>query len=620
MSSDDWFLSIDFGTSNTAAAHSAALSGAIESLSLSHAGNLMPSGVFVDAPDRIAVGEHAANEAQRNPAAYIPAPKRLVGQPSVAVNGFIVPTSAPIAAVLRTVFSRAVALHAGQMPAHLVLTHPEAWSPSQIRTLTDAAAVAGMRPDAITTVSEPRAAAAHYARSNRLADGAKIAVFDFGGGTLDVAVLSKNAGGTFTVLAARGDNGLGGKNFDALIRQWVDEQLEARNPDLLEYLRRDAPVGIRHQLDDSIRRAKELLSETPSATITAAGGGFHETFQLTRDEFDELISTPIGVAVSLTRSAFADAGITRRDQLSALYLTGGTSRIPLVHRALQDIGPVATLDDPKTVVAQGALSSWLSSSPHRPNIPGADRVMGDRFPTAPTDQLGGRTAAPTGPTARAPRGWTDAGPDETSPTRSGGRRRGLLIAGAAVVVVAVGAVAAVTLSGGGGGDDSPAAQPSVSAVSSSGAAVSLATTQEQVLAALPATLGDDLTKCQNSLFTENQGVIVRCFFKPGARTIAGLGVSNPESNPSNDPYVTVSVDEGAARKAVVRNRQGNTEGTATLVENAATTASASIEKSLGGGSYMASYADNTKFLMVVAWNLAGVEQGKTFLSRAGLIS
>ncbi|GGF08215.1 Hsp70 family protein [Williamsia phyllosphaerae] len=616
MSSDDWFLSIDFGTSNTAAAHSAALSGAIESLSLSHAGNLMPSGVFVDAPDRIAVGEHAANEAQRNPAAYIPAPKRLVGQPSVAVNGFIVPTSAPIAAVLRTVFSRAVALHAGQMPAHLVLTHPEAWSPSQIRTLTDAATVAGMRPDAITTVSEPRAAAAHYARSNRLADGAKIAVFDFGGGTLDVAVLSKNTGGTFTVLAARGDNGLGGKNFDALIRQWVDEQLEARNPDLLEYLRRDAPVGIRHQLDDSIRRAKELLSETPSATITAAGGGFHETFQLTRDEFDELISAPIGVALSLTRSAFADAGITRRDQLSALYLTGGTSRIPLVHRALQDIGPVATLDDPKTVVAQGALSSWLASSPQRPHIPGADSVMGDRFPTSPTDQLGGRPTAPTGPTVRAPQGWSDAGADSSAPTTPGRRRRGPLIAAAAavVVVVAAGAIAAVTLSG--GGDDSPEAQPSASAPASSGAAVSLATTQEQVLAAMPATLADQLTRCQNSSFTENQGVVVRCYFKPGASVVAGLAATDA----SDDPYVTLSVDELAARKVVVANRQGNFDGTATLVENAAKTASASIEELSGSKDYTVTYADNTKFLMVKAWNLAGVDQGKTFLSRSGLIS
>ena len=181
-----------------------------------------------------------------------------------------------------------------------------------------------------------------------------------------------------------------------------------------------------------------------------------------------------------------------------------------------------------------------------------------------------------------------------------------------VAVVAAGAVAAVTLSG--GGDEPPSAQSSTS--STSGAPVSLATTQQQALAAVPATLADSLTKCQNLSFTENQGVQVRCEFKPGASTIAGLAAANAPV----DPYVTVSVDELAARKAVVANRQGNFDGTATLVENAAKTASASIEESSGSGNYTVTYANNTSFLMVTAYNLAGVEQGRTFLSRTGLIS
>lgn len=347
----DWVLSIDFGTSNTAAAHSAAVSGAIESLSLSHASNLMSSGVFVENPDRIAVGDHAVNESQRNPAAYIPSPKRQIGPPTISVNGYSIPTWLPVAAVFSSVLSRASSAHAGELPAHLVLTHPEAWPQPQIKVLIDAAVSAGMPAEATTTVSEPRAAVAHYARSTRLPEGARVAVFDFGGGTLDVAVLEKQADNSFAVLAARGDNSLGGKNFDALIRRWVDQQLEARNPELLQFLRREAPIGIRVQLDDSIRRAKELLSDTPSATITVAGGGFHETLQLTRDEFEELITPPLTVARQLTQATLADAGIRGPGDLAALYLTGGTSRIPLVHDTLAPLGPVATLDDPKTVVS-----------------------------------------------------------------------------------------------------------------------------------------------------------------------------------------------------------------------------------------------------------------------------
>lgn len=60
--------------------------------------------------------------------------------------------------------------------------------------------------------------------------GARIAVFDFGGGTLDIAVLTVTGPNAFQVIAARGDNGLGGKNIDALIQRWVEQRLADRDP------------------------------------------------------------------------------------------------------------------------------------------------------------------------------------------------------------------------------------------------------------------------------------------------------------------------------------------------------------------------------------------------------
>ncbi|NLE78120.1 MAG: Hsp70 family protein, partial [Rhodococcus sp.] len=357
MSQKPWQLGIDFGTSNTAAAHTGAVSGSVETLPLTHQGNLMASSVFVESPDNIAVGDVAINQAERNPAAYMASPKRSIGHGMVTVNGYNIASSVPVAAVLQNVMSRATAVHGGHSPSQLVLTHPEAWSPREIQTLLDAAADLGLDTSKVKTVSEPRAAAHYYTRTNTLQPGTKIGVFDFGGGTLDIAVLEANDAGTFDVIAARGDNGLGGKNFDAFIRRWIDDELEARNPDLLAYLRQSAPVNVVHNLDDSIRRAKELLSEAPSATITVAGGGFHETIQITRDEFEDLIDAPLQKAVSLTRATLNDAGVTDSSQLEALYLTGGSSRIPLVHNLLGELGPLATLDDPKTVVAQGALSA-----------------------------------------------------------------------------------------------------------------------------------------------------------------------------------------------------------------------------------------------------------------------
>ncbi|HEY9312659.1 Hsp70 family protein [Williamsia sp.] len=588
----DWLLGIDFGTSNTAAAHSGATSGVVETLALSHTSNVMSSAVFVDTPDRIAVGDVALNSAERNPASFIPSPKRLVGQQSVInVNGYSLPAYVLIGAVLRSVLGRAAAAHGGQPPAHLVLTHPEAWSPIQVQVLRDAAAQAGADPHRITTISEPRAAAQHYSRTHAVDPGARIAVFDFGGGTLDVAVLAATGHGTFDVIAARGDNGLGGKNFDALIRRWVDGQLESRNPPLLAYLRR-APVGIRQNLDDSIRRAKELLSEAPSATITVAGEGFHETLQITRDEFDELIDAPLDRAVHLTRAALADAGIAP-GQLTALYLTGGTSRIPLVHQKLAPLGKIATLDDPKTVVAQGSLTALVASQQTatgpqyaqtqiRPSIPGAADLL------------------PSSPTPAAP---------------ASGKRTKILAAVAAVVVVAAAAVLGIVLTS--GGDETPGNAAAVSSTTSQPDQVpttgtTLAVTEEEVLAGLPTQLTSDFAECKKNGFTENDGVELRCVLKDDGATVVGTtddGVS-----------MFVSLDLKEAKKDVLKKRQlyGQDEGDE-LVENTDRTAAADIDVQSGDYVYV-TYANNVTGVRASIHGLDSAESAKTFLRRAGLVN
>lgn len=122
-----WSLAIDFGTSNSAAAHSGATSRSIEALSLTHTSNLMPSAVFVDTAGTVLVGGAALNSAAQNPAGFIASPKRLIGaQPAVAANGHTLPIYALVAAVMRTIIGRGVAAHAGTMPDRVVLTHPEA--------------------------------------------------------------------------------------------------------------------------------------------------------------------------------------------------------------------------------------------------------------------------------------------------------------------------------------------------------------------------------------------------------------------------------------------------------------------------------------------------------------
>lgn len=443
MAQNEWILGIDFGTSNTSAAHTNAVKGVVEAVNLGHNTVTMPSSVYLGEGDKIAVGNVAIDRGTADPTRFIPAPKRLVPQQTFQINGYDVSSSLPVSAVLSSVVERATREHNGVAPSGLVLTYPETWSRSELGVLLSAATDLGVARENILTVSEPQAAAYYYSKAEPLSAGERIAVFDFGGGTLDVAVLEANQDGSFSVIAAQGEPTLGGKSFDAAIRRWLDHQLEENDPELLDYLRNAAPIGELHALEDSIRRAKELLSESSAATISFAAAGEIHNLQLTREELEEIIAPLVDHAVRVTRKTLTDAGVNSPDALRALYLTGGSSRIPLVQESLKDLGPLATLDDPKTVVAQGALGavapviSSLSSG-------GAGQVAGQRpsagqttaFPAAGQD-----TARPADPAAAG----ADGGAQTTAGGKSGakGRRRGLIIGAVIAVVLVLALIAGV---------------------------------------------------------------------------------------------------------------------------------------------------------------------------------
>ncbi|OZC86477.1 hypothetical protein CH254_18235 [Rhodococcus sp. 06-412-2C] len=478
-----WMLSVDFGTSNTAAAHADIGSDAAEVVPLTHQGNLMPSAVFVESPHSIEVGDVAINRAQTNPAAFVPSPKRVIGQEVLNVNGYDIPSALPAAAVLHAVITAATAIRRGVPPNRMVLTHPEAWSPREIDILLDAAARVGYTRDRVATVSEPRAAAHYYSRSSAMPPGTEIAVFDFGGGTLDVAVLRATEH-SFEVIAARGDNTLGGKSLDSRLRRWVDEQLLDRNPELLDFIRRSAPMHVARSLEDSIRRAKELLSSTPSASVTVAGNGQQETLYITRDEFDELIADDVERAVQLTRQTLVDAGVAVGNRLSALYLTGGSSRVPIVHDRLAALGPIATLDDPKTVVAQGALVATA----HRATA----------HDTAPTP-----TPTPTPTPATTPVADTASA--------SGARRKPAartVVASTIAAVVVIAALIAGFIVFGSDRDSSSTAETGGTTTASGAAA--FASDVDAIRSALPSALNSAVEKCVNSDFTDTGGLIASC--------------------------------------------------------------------------------------------------------------
>ncbi|MEE2061549.1 Hsp70 family protein [Rhodococcus artemisiae] len=589
-----WALSIDFGTSNTATAHTSAISGRIETLPLTHQSNLLPSGVYAESPERILTGSAALAAADRDPTRYVPSPKRLVGHvPAALLGGDEYALGTLIAPVLAAAYERALAAHNGDAPALVVLTHPEAWSPQQIATLTAAATRAGADPAAVVTVPEPRAAAHHYSRATPAEPGTTIAVFDFGGGTLDVAVLTATGAGRFEVSAARGDNTLGGKDFDARLRRWIEEQLGADEPTVAGALR-TAPLHLQRSIDEQIRAAKELLSESPSATVTLDTGTSRHTVSITRGEFDELIGPDLDRAVALARATLADAGITGPDDLAALYLTGGSARIPLVHTRLGELGPVATLDDPKTVVAQGALLA-VEDVP----VPGGlDTVPLTRRPVV--SPLAG--ASPAATSDRATRRWSRVAAAAVAVT---------LIAVAAVAIVAVRALNGDSMAS---ADASPPTQGATAPLSLEPGGGRDSADPRNVTDHLPEPVSRHVVNCRAVGFSFDGGDLeVDCDLPAGSSLVAGRVTENRL-------YDTLSmkitaVDKNTALQNVLSIRSYTDP--VDVRENDTRTAALDVS-SLHTGSTMVVVANTDLGLLVNIHGVRDSESAEAFVRESGL--
>lgn len=593
-SSGAWTLGLDFGTSTTSAAHTSSPGHAIASIRLSHDASTMHSSVFVESPDHVDVGDAAIDRSRANPMGFLSAPKRTIAQGTAHINGYDLPASVPIAAIFRSVIDRAATEHDNIPPESLVITHPESWSAREIQVLLDAAAAVGFDSTRVRTVSESRAAAHFYTRAKGLRPGSKIAVFDYGGGTLDVAVLSMNDDSSFQLLAADGDVHNGGRYLDSLIRDWVDEQLSTSHPEVLSFLRSSARVEQHYALADSITRAKELLSESRTARILVPTADGHLSLDLSRGVLEDIIDAPLRQAHDVTASVLHRAGITSAYDLEALYLTGGSSRIPLVAERLAPLGPIATLDDPKAVVALGALTA----SQH----------------VARAQHITGHAAA----SGAALRTGTDHPPQSASQTGvAGGARtshRNTWIAALSVAVLlslALAGAAWLMMSGSEGNDSQNQSSEPASAVNRDGPA----TTKDEVLNALPPQFVGDLTDCEVSGETEYGGIEMRCDFAEDAASLAGM-------DERFGVYFTVSADPDNTSSEIAALRKGLREDrfavSNELVENDDRTAAAMISE--GENSTDLRYSNTDSHVTFRIFSMESPEIARQFLERSGFLT
>jgi len=221
---------------------------------------VLPSAIFSE-PPRLHVGRDAERMALIDPSRYEPHPKRRVDEGSVLLGNTEVTVVDMFTALLRRVAAEAT--QAGvPVGAGAVLTCPADWGAHRRGALVTAAGAAGLGP--VRLVDEPVAAATYCldVLRQQVPIGGAVAVFDFGGGTLDASVLRREPGG-LRVLSVGGLDDLGGVDVDAALVGHLGQLIGLRSPRVWQRLTNPGPQSEqreRRQFWDDVRAAKEMLS------------------------------------------------------------------------------------------------------------------------------------------------------------------------------------------------------------------------------------------------------------------------------------------------------------------------------------------------------------------------
>jgi actin-like ATPase involved in cell morphogenesis len=387
------------------------------------------------------------------------------------------------AELLKAVVERVAQLE-GQRPDHVAVCHPANWGPYKRELLDQTVALADVGTP--TFVTEPEAAAIHYASTEHVAPGEIVAVYDLGGGTFDAAVLRKTETGFETLGEPQGVERLGGIDFDAAVFAHVRNAVGGALDDLDE--NDPTVIAAAARLREECIEAKEALSSDTETSIPVLLPNVMTEVRLTRGEFESMIRPTLNNTIVALQRALRSANVQPSD-ISRVLLVGGSSRIPLVAELVgAELGrPVAIDAHPKHAIALGAAiaaAAAVVGSTTAEMAAAASVVATPEEPVVSRTVTTG-TAAPatameagwqTDPSGRHEHrywdgsAWTDsvsdAGvastdpmppampPTSAAPARlsSGGGRRSRLPVIAAVVVVALllGGFL-VTRSGGGGG-------------------------------------------------------------------------------------------------------------------------------------------------------------------------
>jgi len=376
----DPVIGIDLGTTYSVAA--VCDKGQIQIIPNDQGNRITPSFVAFNNGERL-VGDAAKNQMSSNPQNTIFSAKRILGrrfddptitetekffpfklvnknnkpmiQVSVNGNNSEPPTEfAPeqISAMVLQKMKQIAEDYLGQTVKRAVVTVPAYFNDEQRQATKDAGTIAGI--EVIRIINEPTAAALAYGLDKSGVEK-NVLVFDLGGGTFDVSLLTIDQG-VFEVLATNGDTHLGGEDFDERVMQHFVKVFQKKtgldmstDPTALAKLRRES------------EKAKRALSLEHTAKIQIenlfGGLDFEET--LTRAKFEQLNLDLFQKTLDPVRKVLADAGLTKAE-VDEVVLVGGSTRIPKVRQLIREFTgkePVLGVNPDESVAYGAALQA-----------------------------------------------------------------------------------------------------------------------------------------------------------------------------------------------------------------------------------------------------------------------
>lgn len=279
------------------------------------------------------VGQVAKRQAVANPEHTVSSIKREMGSDyKVKIDGKEY-TPQEISAMILTKLKNDAESYLGQKVTQAVITVPAYFTDSQRQATKDAGKIAGL--DVLRIINEPTAAALAYGLDKGENKNQKILVFDLGGGTFDVSIL-EIGDGVFEVIATKGNNRLGGDDFDARIMDLLIKEFKDQNGIDLSTDRTAV-----QRLKEAAEKAKIDLSASMKTTISLpfisadATGPKHLEYELTRAKFNDITSDLVKQTIDLTAAALKDAKLSK-DDINKIVLVGGSTRIPAVCDAIKE--------------------------------------------------------------------------------------------------------------------------------------------------------------------------------------------------------------------------------------------------------------------------------------------